>query len=119
MSETVNRVLALIVDGEPGTGDDGVLSAALKEGEPLAADARPAADGEINTRLKLLAGMLDDDVSSDTRRRLRRLQLVAAVALVGAACFAASPLMRSLDATGGGGEAAGRIPRGIPRVRDA
>lgn len=89
-----DRVLALIVDGEPNVSgkpgleaeecfppalrfevaDDGSLSD--QPAEPVAADARPLADGKRNALLKLLAGLLGVDYAllndREHRRRLRR-----------------------------------------------
>ncbi|HEX4301011.1 MAG TPA: TIR domain-containing protein [Gammaproteobacteria bacterium] len=107
-----DRILALIVDGEPNAGDrpeSGELECfppALRhrvdsEGrlltervEPIAADARPQQDGKASARLKLLAGIMgvpyDELRQREKRRRLlRRLQwaaaaVVAAVLLTGA-----------------------------------
>ena len=82
-----DRVLALIVAGEPNAsenkpgfsaddecfpeglryrvGSDGALSAVRTE--PVAGDARDGKDGKTNAKLKLLAGLLD--VSFDTLRQ--------------------------------------------------
>jgi WD40 repeat protein len=100
-----NRILALIVDGEPNasetgfpdqecfpealkfsTGPDGELDRSRRT-EPIAADARPGRDGRSNARLKLLAGILGvnyDDLKrrDELRRRAqRRLILVSCLAL--------------------------------------
>ena len=79
-----NRILALIVDGDPQASDpdqqcfptalttaaDGSLS------EPLAADLRKWADGKHLARLKIIAGLLgirlDDLRRRDMQRRFRR-----------------------------------------------
>ncbi len=80
-----NRIFCLIVDGEPGTehaecfppavrfkmGADGVLSD--EPVEPIAADARPHADGKINSKLKLLSGMLGVGFDALKQRELHRL----------------------------------------------
>src|SRR6185295_16312728 len=54
--------------------------------EPVAADARPGADGKSNARLKIVAGLLgvgfDVLKQRDLRRRNRRLMLVTAFAVV-------------------------------------
>jgi hypothetical protein len=100
-----DRVLALIVDGEPWAsnssdpevaatecfpkalrhrlGPDGVLSE--QHAEPIAADAREGKDGRENAVIKLMAGLLGvgfDDLrrreQEYQRRRVRRLQLVCA-----------------------------------------
>ncbi len=95
-----NRVLALIVDGEPNAvdgkpgfapdtecfpdalkyqlGPDGNLDK-TRPMEPIAADARPDKDGKSNARLKLLAGLLDvnyDDLKRRDEQRRRRQQRV-------------------------------------------
>jgi len=106
-----DRILALVVDGEPNASDhpeSGALEcfpAALRhtvspEGalleervEPIAADARSGKDGKANSFLKLAAGLLGvayDELRQRERQRVRqrRLQwaaatLVAALALGG------------------------------------
>ncbi len=100
-----NRILALIVDGEPNAADGksgfGVeaecFPQALKyalgadgnpdqtqPAEPIAADARPHMDGRTNARLKLVAGVLgvnyDDLKRREERRRRRQQSIVVAVA---------------------------------------
>lgn len=82
------KILALIVDGEPGEADNECFPAALThrvttalavtdqpEDAPLAADARDSGDGKRGARLKLVAAMLgvglDDLVRRDARRRAR------------------------------------------------
>lgn len=82
-----DRVFAFIVDGEPHSGDaQECFPAALKQIEPVAADARPQGDGKANARLKLLAGMLgvsfDALKQRDVQRQIRRLQVMVAVAFV-------------------------------------
>jgi len=100
-----DRVLCLIVDGEPGAsknpasgqleafpaavryqiGTDGELTDLPVE--PLAADARKNKDGRTDAKLKLLAGILE--VSFDElkqrekeRRRRQKIQMVGLVLLV-------------------------------------
>src|SRR5436309_12143791 len=101
-----NRILALIVDGEPNASDgkagfavedecfpapmryrlaeNGELS--QERTEPIAADARESGDGKNNAKLKLLAGLLgvnyDDLKRRDNERRIRRLRFVVTVALL-------------------------------------
>lgn len=100
-----NRVLAVIIDGEPNAtggpdaaaecfppalrfrlGADGELG--LERTEPIAADARPDRDGRGNALLKLLAGVLGvnyDDLKrrdEERRRRQQRLVLACSAALV-------------------------------------
>jgi MTH538 TIR-like domain (DUF1863) len=101
-----DRVLALIVDGEPNVKgvtidqecfpkamrysltSDGIVSS--QRVEPLAADVRPGKDGRTNARLRLLAGILGVDFDTlkrrDHERWIRRLILITtgAVSLVGA-----------------------------------
>ncbi len=95
-----DRVLCLIVDGEPNASDSpgsGLLECfpeairykvnAAQEvsgerAEPIAADVRPQGDGKLNARLKILAGLLDvdfDDLKQRERRR-RRWRIVQAAA---------------------------------------
>lgn len=97
-----DRVLALIVDGEPNaTGKPGMEdkecfpealrfhvdeSGALSDipAEPVAGDARPVGDGKRNALLKLLAGVLGVDYAVlNDREHKRRLQrsLISATAL--------------------------------------
>jgi hypothetical protein len=107
-----NRVLALIVDGEPNADfrDEECFPSALRhkvdadgkiiEGqleEPIAADLRPEGDGKDNAKLKLLAGLLGISFNSlrqreviAARQRLRITQTISAaiVALVLVASFA-------------------------------
>jgi tetratricopeptide (TPR) repeat protein len=78
-----NRIFCLIVEGEPGTdtecfppavrfqmGADGVLSD--KPAEPIAADARPHADGRKNAKLKLISGILGVGFDALKRREQQR-----------------------------------------------
>ncbi|NRB70674.1 MAG: toll/interleukin-1 receptor domain-containing protein [Xanthomonadales bacterium] len=78
-------VLCLIVDGDPqaAPADGGCFPPALREGqpqgyEPLAADARPYADGKRLARQKLIAGLLGvrlDQLRQRDLVRRRRWQL--------------------------------------------
>jgi WD40 repeat protein len=101
-----DRILALIVDGEPNASDgkdgfkpeDECFHEALRyrwsengeataiRSEPIAADAREGKDGRNNAKLKLLAGLLgvnyDDLKQRDNERRIRRLRIVVALALL-------------------------------------
>ena len=78
------RVLSLIVDGEPPE----VFPPALTEGgEPIAADVRPGRDGKAMALLKILAGLigigLDELVRRERRRqRMRRIRKVGIVLAV-------------------------------------
>ena len=89
-----DRVLCLIINGEPNASDDqesgldecfppavrfrvkptGQISD--ERAEPIAADVRKGKDGRLNAKLKLLAGLLDvgyDELKQrDKRRRSRR-----------------------------------------------
>jgi len=87
-----DRVLCIIVDGEPHSGDPATecLPPALLAGdgpEPLAADARKGGDGRDLAKLKLLAGILnvpfDDLRRREAQRRQRRLLLVTAASVAG------------------------------------
>src|SRR5579884_1014926 len=93
-----DRVLALIVDGEPNasepkpgfSAEDECFPPALRfevgargelsrsQTEPIAADARGGSDGKSNAKLKLLAGLLgvnfDDLKQRENERRIRRLR---------------------------------------------
>ncbi len=100
-----DRILCLIVDGEPNAsddpaqadqecfppalrfrlGDDGQLSNIRTE--PIAADARPGKDGRTNAKLKLIAGLLgvafDSLKKREQQRRIRKLFLIASSAVAG------------------------------------
>lgn len=104
------RVLALIVDGEPGDpsrecfppalrfhmGHQGVLT--TEPAEPIAADIRPGGDGRRLASLKIIAGLtglkLDALVRRDAARRQRRLAYIAS----GAVAVAAVTLLLALYA---------------------
>lgn len=93
------RVLALIVDGDPGDAGGGAcFPTALKfhvlpdgqisddPAEPIAADIRPGGDGKKLALLKLVAGLtglpLDALVQREAARRQRRAALVTGASLV-------------------------------------
>ncbi len=93
-----DRIFCLIVEGEPGTdtecfppavrfqmGADGVLSD--RPAEPIAADARPHADGKKNAKLKLISGMLgvgfDALKRREQQRRQKRMAVITASAVAG------------------------------------
>lgn len=102
-----DRILCLIVDGEPNASDktelgreecfpealrfrmseDGRLTD--ERTEPVAADVRRGGDGKQNAKLKLLAGLLgvgyDDLRQREHQRRQRRLAWLSAAAVVGLA----------------------------------
>jgi hypothetical protein len=105
-----DRILALIIDGEPHAVDRPDLGAeecfpeALKfaidpEGrvtsrrmEPVAADVRPGKDGKRNALLKIVSGILgvgfDELRQRDQERRMRLLVMAATGGLVGVIVFA-------------------------------
>lgn len=79
------HVLCLIVDGEPNlTGEGACLPDAVRDSEPIAADAREGKDGRANALLKLLAGMLELGFDELRQRELAR-QLRQRIARAGAA----------------------------------
>ena len=106
-----DRILAMIVDGEPNTfdvpgreeeecfpealrfelGEEGKLTD--RRTEPIAADVRPQGDGKDNGLLKLAAGLLgvgfDDLKQRDQHRRIQRLKALASFAILLVAVFAA------------------------------
>ena len=94
-----DRVLAVIVDGEPHSGDAReCFPPELTQLDPIAADARPEGDGKSDAKLKLLAGMLGVGLDAlkqrDVVRRVRRARAIAtastalAIVLVGLTLFA-------------------------------
>lgn len=109
-----DRVLALIVDGEPNAsagkpgfcseqecfpealrfvlGADGRLSDCCTE--PLAADVRPVGDGRHNAKLKLLAGILGVDFNALRQREheRQRRRLLAWLSISGAVSLAMGSL---------------------------
>jgi WD40 repeat protein len=117
-----DRILALIVDGEPNASEgkpgfkpeDECFHEAMRyrwsetgemspiPAEPIAADAREGKDGKNNARLKLLAGLLgvdyDDLKQRDQERRLRRARRIGAAALVLVAIFAGLAIWATLAA---------------------
>jgi tetratricopeptide (TPR) repeat protein len=91
-----DRILAFVVDGEPGqaTGELACFPPPLiapgEDGqavEPLAADARNVADGRERAFLKLVAGLLgvgyDQLAQREAQRKQRRLAQVAVASLAG------------------------------------
>jgi hypothetical protein len=104
-----DRVLCVIVDGEPNAapdsgllecfppavrfraGSDGQLSSV--ESEPIAADAREGKDGRKKALLKLLAGLLEvgfDELYQREQVRLRRAKLLRTATFCGIAIAAAA-----------------------------
>ena len=108
-----DRVLCLMIDGEPNAApDSGLLECfppavrfqvtpareiANEPAEPIAADARPGKDGKPNALLKLLSGLMGvgyDELRQRERQRqrqrqLRRSALTVALALLVLAVYAA------------------------------
>ena len=102
-----NRIVCLIVDGEPNALDKPKLGLeecfppALKvvadddgnltdiEAEPIAADARPGKDGKTNSLMKILSGLLgvgfDEIKQRDLARKNRRAAIMGASSLALAA----------------------------------
>ncbi len=107
-----NRILCLIVDGEPNTerkpelgfeecfppavrftaNEEGDLS--TEEAEPIAADVRPGKDGKRNSLLKILSGMigigLDELMQRELKRRkIQKTKIYANIILIAllAVCF--------------------------------
>lgn len=92
-----SRIYALIVDGEPNSGDarecfphalrfdTGIDGQATIPANPIAADARKGMDGKSLARLKLLAGLfglpLDSLRQREAQRRHRRMLLVTAASV--------------------------------------
>lgn len=85
-----DKVLCLIVDGEPNASDkqesqneecfpealkfkvDSLRQVTNERVEPIAADVRPGMDGKLNAKLKLIAGIIGvnfDDLKQRDRRR--------------------------------------------------
>lgn len=104
------RVLVLIVDGSPGSGDEtecfplAVRRRVDSKGqisdepvEPIAADLRPDGDGKRLAKLKLVAGLtglpLDKLVQREQARRQRRLAVIAVLAAVVAICMSVLAVM--------------------------
>jgi eukaryotic-like serine/threonine-protein kinase len=99
-----DRILCLIVDGEPNAselpgreteecfasalryhlGADNTLS--HERTEPIAADARAGKDGKTNAKLKLIAGVLNVDFDAlkrrELQRRTRRMAAFATLSLI-------------------------------------
>jgi tetratricopeptide (TPR) repeat protein len=82
-----DRVFALIVGGEPHSGDEHeCFPPSLRESEPLAADLRAGKDGKDLALLKLIAGLLRVPLDSlrqrEARRRHQRMLAVTSLAVV-------------------------------------
>jgi len=117
-----DRILALVVDGEPNASagkpgfqvEEECFHEALRyrwsetgeisdlPSEPIAADAREGKDGKTNAKLKLLAGLLavnyDDLKQREHERRLRRARRIGIAAFVLVAVFAGLALWAILAA---------------------
>ena len=86
-----DRVFALIVDGDPQSGDvqnrcfPEVLTTNEdgSEREPLAADARRWADGKLLAKLKLVSGILGIPLDALRRRELQRRQRIWMASMAG------------------------------------
>jgi len=82
-----DRVFALIVAGEPHSGDaHECFPPSLRESEPLAADLRPGKDGKELALLKLIAGLLGVPLDTlrqrEARRRHQRMLAITSLSLV-------------------------------------
>ncbi len=98
------KILAVVVDGEPGASfmagredeecfpqallfkvDEALAVTSEREDSPLAADARPEGDGKNGAKLKLAAAMLgvglDDLVKRDERRQAKRTRMIVTASL--------------------------------------
>ena len=82
------RIFALIVAGEPNSGDEReCFPPALREdlAEPLAADLRPGGDGKELALLKLISGLLGVPLDAlrqrEARRRHQRMLAVTSIAV--------------------------------------
>ncbi len=87
-----DRIFALIVDGEPKAAAGSIgrecFPPALRDGEPLAADARPGKDTRDAARLKLIAGILDvglEELRQRERHRVLQQRLRGAISAIAAA----------------------------------
>lgn len=99
-----HKILAVVVDGEPGASfmpgreaeecfpqallfkvDDALAVTNEREDSPLAADARYEGDGKNGAKLKVAAAMLgvglDDLVRRDERRQARRTHIIVTASL--------------------------------------
>ena len=101
-----NRIVCLIVDGEPNVlnkpelGLEECFPPALKvvadedgnltdiEAEPIAADARPDKDGKANSMMKVLSGLLGVGFDEIKQRDLARKHRQAAILGIGSAVLA-------------------------------
>ncbi|MCC6919143.1 MAG: toll/interleukin-1 receptor domain-containing protein [Alphaproteobacteria bacterium] len=138
-----DRIVAIIVDGEPNSGDpatecfpealkfrigpDGAPSA--ERTEPVAADARESGDGKDNAKLKLIAGLLgvglDDLKRREAQAQRRRtafaysLTGVFALLAVAAVWFAVEATRQQTRAEAGEAEAVAQRDRANAAVDTA
>jgi tetratricopeptide (TPR) repeat protein len=91
-----DHIFCIIVDGDPADvgGDSDCFCPALREGEPIAADARPGGDGRPLARLKIIAGMLGLGLDDLRRRELvRRQKRLAAITGLATVAFAVTAVL--------------------------
>jgi serine/threonine-protein kinase len=78
----VDRILCLIADGKPPA----CFPSALGTHEPMAADARPGADGRDGAKLRVISGLMGVDLATlrqrDSQRRQRRMIWVSTVSVL-------------------------------------
>ena len=102
------KILAVVVDGEPGASfmpgheeeecfpqtllfevDENLAVTGIREDSPLAADARYEGDGKHGAKLKIAAAMLgvglDDLIKRDERRQRQRTRIIVTASLALAA----------------------------------
>jgi len=100
--ERGDRILALIVDGEPNASDSSnCFPPALTENgfEPVAADARSQGDGRTNAFLKVAAGLLEVGFDELKQRDQLRYQRRLASVTVGSFLVAAVTVALAITAT--------------------
>ena len=114
-----DRVLSLIVDGEPNASDmpdagllecfppamrfrvDAAGTLLTERSEPIAADVRKGKDGRASARLKLLAGVMGvgyDDLRQREQQRQRWQRIQMGIAAAAAAVVAALAYVIAADA---------------------
>ena len=88
-----DRIIAVITEGEPPD----CFPAALRQGEPIAADLRPDKDGKRQVLLKVIAGMLgvglDELVQREAQRRQRIYGWIATGTALASIAFAGLAVM--------------------------
>lgn len=130
-----DRILCLIVDGEPNADSKPGLQAlecfapalrynVTRDGQitdepahPVAADARAHADGKDNARLKLIAGLLDVGLDDLRQREQRRRIQVLAVAVGASLSIAAATSVLAVNAYHARNEARQQTER-VKRTKD-